>query len=379
MNGDSAYTVPESVDPESVDPELVDAESSRSAPGRQEQVESVSKEGSMTIADALDRFATVVSNAQTDRVEAQIPPLVAMLEAAGCDVIVLKGPVTRSRLYGDDERRPVADIDVMVDPASFRRASRALRRVGFERVDRHGHSDAFAYREQTVADHATGVSTGGGPSRRADIDLHLTLPYVTVPPRKAFEVFTRNRTLSDVAGEPVPVLDPPAHVVHLAIHAAVNRFDPASRSLSEWRRGLDSLDGSDRAMARTVAMDLGAEKIWHLACRALQDGADPQQISAELPTWEVEVRATSARRFLESGTPPAVKWRDLQRLVTLQLSDETLNVWRAKGGHSPLESGSIRIRLAKPVRLVTVSARGLGRMVRGGASRIGRARPSSSR
>jgi hypothetical protein len=67
--------------------------------------------------------------------------------------------------------------------------------------------------------------------------------------------------------------------------------------------------------------------------------------------------------FLQSGTPASVKWRDFQRLVALQLSDGVVNKWRAKRGAPALPSGSLRIRLDKVLRLVTVSAQGLVRVV----------------
>lgn len=310
----------------------------------------VDARGGRTQAQALERLATVASQADTDRIEAAIPPQVEALQRAGVGVIVLKGPVTRARLYGPDERRPVADIDLLVDPSGFARAARVLTAAGFHRVDRHGHSDTF------VSDRPD----------TPEIDLHLTLPYVTVPPRRAFRVFGAHTELLTVAGTPVPVLDVPAHVVHLAIHAAVNRFATGGRTFEEWRRGHDLLGDDDRVAAWDVAAHLGVLPVWELAVQALDADTPAERAAraAELPTWEVEARLASARRFLASGTPVRVKWRDLERLVALQLSDDTLNVWRAKSGRAPLASGSWQIRAAKPLRLVVVGSRGLGRVGR---------------
>ncbi len=300
-----------------------------------------------SIDEALDRFATVVARAATEKVEAQIPPLAARFEAHGIDVIVLKGPVTRSRLYTDDERRPVADIDVLVDPTAFRRAARVLVAAGYRRYDRHGHSDAFTR----------------GTDDDADVDLHLTLPYVTVSPKRAFAVLAAHRTTLAVAGTQVPVLDRPAHVVHLAIHAAVNRFEPDQRSSTEWERGLAGLGDDDVARAETVADRLGVGPIWDLARRALADDADRTALLAERPTWEAVPRVWSIRGFATSGTPLWVKWRDVQRLVALQLADSTVNAWRAKRGAAPLPGGSLRIAVEKLRRFVTVSTLGLARIV----------------
>lgn len=298
-----------------------------------------------TLDEALERLATVAARAATDEIEARIPGMVARFEARGIDVILLKGPVTRRRLYADDERRPVADIDLLVDPASFRRASRVLVEAGYRRVDRHGHSDAFS-RDDDV-----------------DVDLHLTLPYVTVSPKRAFAEFADHATTLEVAGTAVPVLDAPAHVVHLAIHTAVNRFDPAVRSSLEWARGLASLTPTDVADAEVIADRLGVRTIWDLACRSLSDAADLDGLLAERPTWEAVPRVWSVRGFLRSGTPAQVKWRDFDRLVALQWSDDVVNKWRAKRDRPPLEPGSMRIRLEKVLRLISVSGRGMARIV----------------
>lgn len=299
-----------------------------------------------TVDEALERLATVAAQAATAKIEAQIPGVVSLLEDHGVDVIVLKGPVTRRRLYDDDERRPVADIDVLVDPATFRRAGRALTDAGYRRQDRHGHSDAY-----------------GGGDDDADVDLHLTLPYVTLGPKRAFAVFDAHRASLDVAGTTVSVLDVSAHVVHLAIHAAVNRFDPDQRSFTEWKRGRASLSVDELTTAEGVANALGVTTIWDLATRALADGEDRATLIAARPTWEAVPRVRSVRGFFRSGTPAWVKWRDFQRLFALQLSDSTVNRWRAKRGAPALPSGSLRIGLMKPVRLVIVSARGFARII----------------
>ena len=299
--------------------------------------------------EAIERLTTVVAHAATDRVEAQIPAHVALFEDAGIEVIVLKGPVTRRRLYSADERRTVADIDLLVDPAGFGRAGRLLAANGYRRIDRHGHSDAYVRGADDAA-----------------IDLHLTLPHVTVSPPKAFGTFRKHRATLLVGDAMVPVLDGPAHVVHLAIHAAVNRFEPDQRSLVEWQRGVKSLNDDALAEAAAIASALGVREVWDIACRALSDDENRAELVAALPQWEAVPRMQSVRQFVQSGTPLRVKTRDFQRLVALQLSDDTLNVWRAKRGAPPLAGGTWRIRVEKPIRLVAVSAAGLGRILRPG-------------
>lgn len=295
--------------------------------------------------EALDRLATAAARAATDRVEARVPVVVDLLRSQGVDVLVLKGPVTRHRLYAPDERRPVADIDVLVDPGAFGRAGRVLRRAGYRRYDRHGHSDAYTRGDD------------------ADVDLHLTLPYIRRSPRRTWALFTTHRTTLELGDVAVPVLDEPAHVVHLAIHAAVNRFDDTQRSFTEWERGAASLDEAQRTVAVDLAGALGVDQVWDLAVRALAVGADRAALAAAVPVWEAEPRLGSVRGFLASGTPAWVKWRDFQRLVALQLSDGAVNEWRAKRDAPPLRSGTVRILVEKGVRLVVVTVAGAGRLL----------------
>jgi len=62
------------------------------------------------------------------------------LDAAGVPILVLKGFTFAERLYGGLERRPQHDVDVLVRPRDFRRATALLAGLGFARYDRDLHS-----------------------------------------------------------------------------------------------------------------------------------------------------------------------------------------------------------------------------------------------
>jgi len=66
--------------------------------------------------------------------------------------------------------------------------------------------------------------------------LHFGLPFTTVPLARAFANLSDRTSRLALDGQVVPVLDVPTHVVHLALHAAQNRFAPDHRSFDEWRR-----------------------------------------------------------------------------------------------------------------------------------------------
>lgn len=284
-------------------------------------------------AAALSRIATV-------RTEARIPGLIDLLGGAGVSVLVLKGPVTRQRLYAPDELRPTADVDLLVAPGAFRRAARALRGSGFERVHRCGHSDTF-----------------GGPD--GVVDLHLALPFATVPPALAFRRLLAHAASMEVAGRTIRVLDEPAHVVHLAVHAAQNGFDPAHRSLEEWRRGWASLSFRERASAELVVDDLGLAATWVLARLALGRPGDGERLAEALPERALTPSLPGLWALASSSVPARVKGRIIRAAVQRQLSDDALLRWRAERGLPAVLPGTWSARSAKVRRLVAVTGSSL--------------------
>lgn len=295
---------------------------------------------------ALQRLAVIASRRSTADMEAHIPRMVRMLDDVGVAVIVLKGPVTRQRLYTDTEARPTGDIDLLVDPRRFRRATAAFAGQGYRRVGRRGHSDTLR-----------------GPQGAPTIDLHLTLPYVTAPPDRAFRIFHDHTATIRIDGHDIPALDEPTHVVHLAIHAMVDHYDPTSRSHDEWRRGHDSLSADQLAAAATIAASLGVSRVWNLALGTLDGSVTLESLDDLLPLWEVEPRMAALRAARRSGIPARVRWRDIERMITLQLGDGSLIKWRNDQGLGPLPQGRAAHMAANVHRLAWVTAAGLRRIV----------------
>jgi Uncharacterised nucleotidyltransferase len=170
---------------------------------------------------------------------------VERLTAAGVGVVLLKGPVTAARLYRG-QARPMADIDLLVEPARLAEAERVLAGLGYRQ---------------------TGVLATEADWRRDDgalIDLHFTLSsQVPLAPGPVWACLSGHLVSFELHGRPVPVLDEPAHALHMAVHAAdsgphrpkpvadldraVARFD-----LATWRAAL-VLAGELRAVPALVA------------------------------------------------------------------------------------------------------------------------------
>lgn len=296
------------------------------------------------VAAALGRFAQQLERNATEATEQRIPDLVRLLDDAGIPSIVLKGPVTRQRLYADDEVRPTADVDLLVPSRQFRRAGAVPRDHGYEQVQLGGHADSWR--------------NGDGY-----LDLHLTLPFVTIAPRRTFEVLSEHTTTLVVAGEAVPVLDELAHAVHLAVHAAQNDFDPEHRSFDEWRRGMSSL-GGDHDAARAVAVQLGAEATWDLACEALLPAADRVALAARLPARKPEASLRAAAPFLRSPIPATVRLRATRAHLHYQLSPEVLDARRRDRGRPPIGPGRAALARARLAHLAAAPVRAIARSFR---------------
>ena len=160
-------------------------------------------------------------------------------------MVLLKGPVTAARLY-PGQARPMADIDILIEPAGRAEAELLLAGLGYRC-------------RATLATAADWRRDDG-----ARIDLHHALsPRSSRAPEAAWPVLAGHLTTLELHGRRVPVLDEAAHALHMAIHAAdsgphrpkpiedlnraVARFD-----LATWRKALD-LAGELEALPALVA------------------------------------------------------------------------------------------------------------------------------
>lgn len=296
---------------------------------------STAQEQEARTTEAAIEFLHRAVSERNGQLEAAIPGLTAVLADAGVDAILLKGPVTRQRLYRPDELRSTSDIDLLVSAHRHRRARASLAVEGFRVVASGGHSDTLR---------RDGI----------DIDLHLTLPFVTVAPRRAFVLLEQHTTTIALAGYDVTCLDEPAHALHLAIHAAQNRFDPAYRPLDEWRRCATQLTGQQLATAAVLAAELGVRTVWLAAWQALEPSADAPALTAGLPRRRPGTTTRATREFITSGLPRRVRWRAGRAFLRRQLGDAVVIAWRTRRGIPPPPPRTWSMRRAKLSRLVTI-------------------------
>lgn len=249
----------------------------------------------------------------------------------------MKGPVTRLRLYAPNEPRPVADVDLLVAARGHRRARTAMATLGYRRIVTGIHSDVLR-----------------GPS--GDVDLHFALPFTSVPLSRAFAALRDCTGHLALDGHIVPVLDVPTHVVHLALHAAQNRFTPDHRSFEEWRRGFASLHEADRSHAAETARCLGVGPVWKTSIAALEPGADLTHLASTLPRRRPPPTARGIVAFARSPLAPRLRLRAVRALVHAQVSDTLVDAWRAERGLAPVPRETLALTRAKVERFGVIAA-----------------------
>jgi hypothetical protein len=196
--------------------------------------------------------------------------------------ILLKGPVTAARLYGDGTFRDYGDIDALVASPDYATAVDVIESLGYQRT-------AELPRDQV--EHALAWER---PSDHSFIDLHHHVPHTGLEAEQAWDAFTREPEEMTIAGERVEVLGMAAFALLMVFHALHNA--PArGKPLVDLERAVAQIPLDVWARARTLAAELATER--NLAAGLmLTPAASKLRRDLGLPTigwWE---------RYLRRGT-----------------------------------------------------------------------------
>ncbi len=230
--------------------------------------------------DDLDSTRLVARNLALDAAALEV---IRALETARISAILLKGASTAHWLYGKDELRPQADIDILVSQRSFPSCGPILETLGFEAI-----FDVCSYYQVWRRD-----------CDQISIDLHFTLPIIRVPADEAWEVLSSQVDSLTLYDELVPTLSVPARTLHLAIHALQNP-GPDNRARQDLARATRQVPRQDWAAAVALARRLGDEQIVAAALRLCTDNgdqlADELGLSAKIP-WHLATRVDERAAF----------------------------------------------------------------------------------
>jgi hypothetical protein len=161
--------------------------------------------------------------------------------------ILLKGPVTASRLYKDGTFRDYGDIDALVAPEDYAVAVEVIESLGYHRV-------AELPRDQV--EHALAWER---PTDHSFIDLHHHVPHTALEAERAWAAFTRDSEEMTIAGERVEVIGMPAFALLMVFHALHNAPE-RGKPLVDLERAVAQIPLEVWVRARALAAELATER-----------------------------------------------------------------------------------------------------------------------
>lgn len=177
------------------------------------------------------------------------------LQTKGIRALLLKGPVTSRWLYAGWRFRNYVDIDVLVGPSEFSRASRTLTELGF----RDTQADRSA---NELVLHATTFVLDGGPLRTRfpaglPVDLHCNFHGIRASDDVFWAVITEATEQIHIARTLVEVPCEPMRTLLVALHAATSG-PLAVQALTDLDRALERLPDATWSTAYDLAVRLDA-------------------------------------------------------------------------------------------------------------------------
>ncbi len=179
-----------------------------------------------------------------------------LLDRAGIESVVLRGPLLTRALYEPGENRTSIDVDLLVPDLPV--GSEELERAGYVRIvdwtsgmEKHGWTHA---KENSVT-----------------VDLHHTLVGIEAPSQRAWEVLHRESEEVTIGATSVraPVLA--AQLTIVALHAA-QHGPAAAKVIEDLRRALDRFDDELWTQAKKLATELDAEQAFAAGLELVESG-----------------------------------------------------------------------------------------------------------
>ncbi len=228
----------------------------------------------------------------TATVDVATAEVLAALESAGVDALLLKGPALTALLYAAGEHRSYADTDLLVPPSALDATEKTLAALGYANGDsKTGVDDIGGVVHAHSWIRATSVD-------QSMIDLHHWLAGADCSPAVAWDALLARRTWIEVCGRRAAVLDRAGQAMHLALHAA--QHGPAyERHLDELALALERWSADVWDSAAELAEEIGATLAFAAGLRLLPQGA-AEASRLRLPStaeldWKIKHKSTRPR------------------------------------------------------------------------------------
>jgi hypothetical protein len=192
-------------------------------------------------------------------VDAVTAEVVAVFEARGIDVLLVKGPVIGRWLYSG-EVRGYGDGDLVVAPSNWDRAVGLLQEMGFE--------DYLGPLEHPRMESQAGTGFVRGAQ---SIDLHGTLPGLRADPAAVWRALWAAAETQEVGGRVVHVPNRSGILMHIALHAA---HHVKGKPLEDLARAVDAATDQEWRSAAGLAARLGGLEAFASGLRLLPAAAE---------------------------------------------------------------------------------------------------------
>jgi hypothetical protein len=226
--------------------------------------------------------AMLIATAQTMAVDQMTCEVVSAFGLEGINTVLLKGPSIAQWLYPSGGRA-YGDSDLLVSPDDFSRAISVLERLGFGHPVRGRAAHAHTYRRQAAPGECVMA-----------VDLHRSLPYITVAPAQAWPVLSRHATPMALGDIDVPVMAIPQRILHIAMHTLQHAFE-SDKPSEDLRRAIALVDLADWQSAASLSRELGAEDALSAGLSLLPEGkVVAEQLQLPAPRRGILRMASSA-------------------------------------------------------------------------------------
>ena len=196
----------------------------------------------------------------TGKLDDAAAKVLAALQDAGVDALLLKGRALAVLLYAAGEPRGYTDVDLLVAPGELSAAEATLRGLGYVNA-----STSLGIDDVGGVVHAeTWLQATPGSNDQPMIDLHHWLPGARATPATVWDALTRRRTWIEVGGRQVAVLDRAGQAMHLATHAA--QHGPAQKHVNELALALERWPADVWDAAAALAQEIDATDAFAAGC-----------------------------------------------------------------------------------------------------------------
>lgn len=265
------------------------------------------------------------------------------LDEAGIAHVHMKGPLQQVALYGRCDRKPSADIDILVHPQQRGVALAQLRSAGYEQLDQRKAIWWQLFLGEVHMRH---------PGNGVMVDLHHALQQPGLPRPRKLAGFLEQREELTLEGTRFHVPGPLHRVLlgAISLGKALLSREPCLSGVVDFRAATGALAPEDRARLGDVAREVRLEQTLGLALRILEAvypaettlGIDVPRPLARLS--DEDLRRMVARPWLE-GLP----WPRRRELMAELCGRDTMLFMRESARsllsetlRRMLESGPIR-------------------------------------